>query len=329
MQHPDQVLAQNKARAVVREDKSALYAQAYAKALGKHGHFAVVHIKPAVEAHACRKEIAEARHAAVQKKMGSKVPFATTAFLKADPVPTNGTPDEVVGYSATPKYMMRTPDFQKPWVMDVGGGRGKNPLNFFHIGYVDGNHNVHPAYDTMVASVENYSNWIPLLQQALRNVPKLNDPQARILKDDHLGSDKAAQEVMDQAIPFSCSVHKRKHLLFDARWGAFPVRKELVDFYDKVLRNPNLDSVLALISAFRTSPTTAACYNKFKKTPMEYTIPAMREKPTALRRTTGQVLPGPLFGEVTSNAAEVTMHMMLPVRKEANIATSQVSMLHT
>ena len=324
--HSPQIVGQVQCRSAVRVDKSSLYAQAYAKALVDHGHVARVHIKSGREAHANRRQICEARHAAVQKKMATTAPFPLAAFLKADPWPKDETPDEVVGYSATPKYMRQACDFQPVWFMDVGGGRSNNPLNFFNICGVDGNHHVHPFYDTFIGACESEESWTPLLEQAKVVVPKLDDSQTRLVKDNHKGSHQAAIKVMPHCVPFSCSVHQRKHYQNDASWGAWPVRQELLVFYDTVLRNPNLESVLAHMNDFKNKPTTSATYNKFKKTAMEYLIPVMRHCPTSLGRQRGQESPGPLFGEVTSNAAEVTMHMMLPVRKEGNIATSQVGM---
>ena len=117
----------------------------------------------------------------------------------------------------------------------------------------------------------------------------------------------------------------------DASYGSGAEKRELMTCFARGVRLANADDVCGLLRDFaaktRKEGWSGKAVNKLMRgSPMECTFPAMRTKPTSY----GQRVPiGPLHAQITSNEAEVTMHTMLPVRREGDLARSQVRTLST
>lgn len=151
-----------------------------------------------LQAHKRQRRKAKAAHDAAQKHLRTNEPFSEAAFLEKMPVPPPDSPSVAVGMSATPRYMLGSPPgrFQNIMYMDVGGGRSKSPYNVFHIGILDGNHHCHPLHDTALLDCESKQAWSERLRVATTLVPLMTSNDARLVKDDHKGSDSAARDIV-------------------------------------------------------------------------------------------------------------------------------------
>ena len=215
-------------------------------------------------------------------------------------------------------------DFQPVFMMDVGGGRGDSPFNLFHVGILNGDHHCEGLLDNWNIDAESEASWRPYLKKAVELFPFLNDVEERLTADDHRGSRAAFCKEVPNAVSFSCAVHRRRHFWSDARYGTVEVRRLLTSWYDSVVRTRNYQDALVQIAALKNDNLTKNAWALLRKTPIEQIIPAMRHQPT--KRT---VKPGPMFNEVTSNEAEATMHMMLPVRRLRSLAEHIVAYWET
>ena len=307
----------------VSRDFDCLYAQAYAAELRALGHHASVHIVDAARAHLCRQRVAVSAHNAAQRRLQTRDPFDEAAYLRKYPRPGKDEPNVATGYAASPAYMRGATfgDFQPVWYMDVGAGRGDSAFNLFHTGLLDGDHHCHPLVDNWMIEAESEAAWRPFLKNAVEEFPMMNDERARVTKDDHIGSHAACRKEAPQAVTFTCAVHRRRHYASDARYGSGESRRLLIQWYDGVVRCPHYPSTLVQIAVLKNNVLTQKAWQAVKKTPMEELIPSMRHQPT--NNTTRMTKPGPMFNEVTSNEAECTMSMMLPVRNQVSLATHQ------
>jgi hypothetical protein len=326
--HQMKAIASKAVHAILKEtavsrDFECLFAQAYAAELCALGHSAAVHLVDAARAHLGRQRVAVSAHYAAQKRLKTRDAFDEAAYLRKYPKPGKDDPNVATGYSASPAYMRGATfgDFQPVWYMDVGAGRGDSPFNLFHTGLLDGNHHCHPLVDNWMIEAESEAAWRPFLKMAVEEFAMMNDSGARVTKDDHIGSHTACRKEAPHAVPFSCSVHRRRHYASDARYGSGESRRLLLQWYDGVVRSPHYGSTLVKIAALKNDVMTQKAWEAVRKTPMEELIPSMRHHPTQSGR---QTKPGPMFNEVTSNEAECTMNMMLPVRHTVSLATHQV-----
>ena len=84
---------------------------------------------------------------------------------------------------------------------------------------------------------------------------------------------------------------------------------------------PDVDTCLATLNQLRND--CPAQHTKLLHSyALEELFPAMRGKPTGARNK-GRVV-GPTFGTIASNEAEVTMCMLLRIRRIANVAEQQM-----
>ena len=116
----------------------------------------------------------------------------------------------------------------------------------------------------------------------------------------------------------------------DAQWGVAEARKKLVAFYDTNLRRPDVQGVLVAISDIQNDTSVTRGWQRLlKSSPMEQVFPAMRHNPTGKDSKGAKMMTaniGCLFNEVTSNAAECSMKMLLDVRAEDDLARAQTMM---
>ena len=199
-----------------------------------------------------------------------------------------------------------------------------SPFNLFHVGTLSGDHHINAVHDTLLVDAESAAAWAPRIATAKRLFPALDVPGARMVKDKHFGSDKAYREETQHSVPFNCAVHERRDMMTNAVWGIGEERRALVQLYDACVREPNPRNVQRRVVEFKATSERNG-WNKaatrLLKCPMESTFPSMRAHPTAYTNR-GQI--GALRGQITSNEAEITMHAMLPVRREGCLARAQV-----
>ena len=247
--------------------------------------------------------------------------YCAQAFLKKYPKPDKNAPDVAIGHVGQASYTNGFQHYRKLWFMDVGGARGDSPFNVFHIGVLDGDHHCHGT-DTWLIDAESSHAYKPILAAAKARNPILDAPGARCCKDDHTGAQAAFVDVMKAAVPLSCQMHFRRHVLVDAAWGVVDVRRDVADRCMAMAKEPDSnENLLKLEELKRVQP---AAYQKLTKThAVEELFPSMAAHPTGLRNK--DLLIGPTHSIIASNEAEVTMHMYLRVRRIANIGEQQIA----
>ena len=161
----------------------------------------------------------------------------------------------------------------------------------------------------------------PFLERIRSRNPVVDASGARCHKDHHLGANAAFAEVMKNAVSLDCQIHFQRHVLKDQAWGLGGVRKQVADFCMAMAKVSDPDSCVWKLHELSEAHPAASAKLKAGY-PLEELFPAMRYHPTAIRNKKRVI--GPTWGTIASNEAEVTMHMLLQIRRVANIAEQQL-----